>query len=338
MVRRKQFASSIDVARLAGVSQSAVSRTFTRNGSISAATRAKVLAAAAELGYRPSAIPRIMLTDRSWLVAVATGGMYNPINSRILEQFTRGLQAMGYQLILVHVEAGDSLEAAMPRLASYRVDAIFVARGVLDETAAAALAAYRIPIIAFHTPVGNDWVSSVCTDNVAAGRLMADHFAERGARRCAFAGGPHPSTFARLRGFSAGLRARELPAPAVTECAFTYEAGREAAVRLLSGGSRLDAVFCGNDLVAIGFIDAARRMGRRVPADVLVAGFDDIPEAGWDSYAVTTIGEAEPTMVEASLDLLGRIDDASLGWPMNVTVPVRLMVRESTGADAQAAR
>lgn len=331
MDQRKQYPSSVDVARRAGVSQSAVSRAFTRNGSISAETRAKVLAAADELGYRPSAIPRIMLTHRSRLVAVAAGGMYNPINSQVLEQFSRGLQERGYQLILVHVESGESLEAAMPRLASYRIDAIFVARGVLTEKTAVSLADYRVPIVAFHTPVTNAWVSSVCMDNVAAGRLMADHFAARGARRCAFAGGPHPSTGDRLRGFREALAAHGLDEPVTTECPFTYEAGREAAGRLLAQGTPPDAVFCGNDLVAIGFCDGARAMGCRVPEDILVGGFDDIPEAAWDRYSITSIGQTRPTMVEASLDILERIADAARELPARITVPVRLVERRSTG-------
>ena len=105
---------------------------------------------------------------------------------------------------------------------------------------------------------------------------------------------------------------------------------REAAGRLLAGGSPLDAVFCANDLVAFGVIDAFRAMGRHVPGDMMVAGFDDIPEAGWDSYGITTIGESHPTMVEASLDILRRIDDAALSWPIGVTVPIRLIQRQST--------
>jgi DNA-binding LacI/PurR family transcriptional regulator len=330
MNEQKKFPSSVDVARRAGVSQSAVSRAFSSNGSVSEKTRAKILAAADELGYQPSAIPRIMLTHRSHLVAVATGGMYNPFNSQVLEQFARSLQDMGYQMILVHVEAGDSIEAAMPRLASYRVDAIFVARGVLNEQAAASLANHRIPIIAFHTPVANEWVSSVCTDNIAAGRMMADHFADLGARRCAFLGGPHPSTTDRLHGFREALVSRRLAEPVVLHCPFTYEAGEEGARQLLRAETPPDAVFCANDLVAIGFIYAARQMGYRVPDDVMVSGFDDIPEASWSGNSVTTIGQLSPTMVEMSLDILGRIRDSSLVQPVQAVVPVRLIERKST--------
>ena len=127
-----RYASSTDVARLAGVSQSAVSRTYKPGASVSAETRRKVLEAAEELGYRPSLIPRIMLNHRSYLVAVVIGGMENPFYARVLEEFTTRLQAIGHQVLLVHVDSNHSLDAAIPRLASYRVDAIVSALAVLS--------------------------------------------------------------------------------------------------------------------------------------------------------------------------------------------------------------
>lgn len=330
---RKKFPSSIDVARHAGVSQSAVSRTFAENGSVSAVTREKVLAAAVELGYRPSAIPRIMLTDRSFLVAIAIGGMYNPFNSSVLEEFTRRLQAAGYQVILVHVERGDTLESFMPRLASYRVDAVFLARGILDERAAAELAAYKIPIVAFHTPLSNEWVSSVCCDNQSAGRQAAELFAMRGARRCAFVGGnPGGSTSVeRHAGFRDHLLKRSFEAPQLVSAEFTYEGGRAAATELLEGPLPPDAVFCSNDLIAIGVIDAARETGRRIPEDLMVIGFDDIPEAGWVGTNLTSFRQTQPSMVDASLEILRKFAEADGQVSgVQITVPVLLTERLST--------
>ena len=109
-----RYASSTDVARLAGVSQSAVSRTYKPGGSVSAETRRKVLAAAEQLGYRPSLIPQIMLNHRSYLVAIVIGGMYNPFYAKVLEEFTVKLQAIGHQVLLVHVDSDHSLDADHP--------------------------------------------------------------------------------------------------------------------------------------------------------------------------------------------------------------------------------
>lgn len=325
----KKFPSSIDVARRAGVSQSAVSRTF-GTGSVSEATSLKVRAAAAELGYQPSAIPRIMLTHRSYLVAVAIGGMYNPFNSSILELFSRRLQGLGYQMLLVHVDDSSSLEAAMPKLSSYRVDAVFIARGVLNEASAASLAQYRIPIVAFHTPIEHDGVSSVCTDNFTAGQAMADHFHSKGARRCAFVGGSHGTTADRQRGFASNLSLHGLRPPAVVDSPFTYEGGRQVGQALLTAPNPPDAIFCGNDLIAIGCLDTARELGLDVPGDVMIAGFDDIPEAGWYGNSLTTFAQSDPNMVDASIRILQDLAEAKTMKSSRTVVPVKLIERSTT--------
>ena len=140
MTSRKRYASSIDVARLAGVSQSAVSRTYREGTSVSEETRRKVLEAATALDYRPSMIPRIMLTHRSYLVAVVVGGLYNPFYATVLEIFSARLQEAGYQVLLIHTDSGHTLDDVIPRLSSYRVDAIVSALAVMSPAAAQDLA------------------------------------------------------------------------------------------------------------------------------------------------------------------------------------------------------
>ena len=115
-------------------------------------------------------IPQIMLNHRSHLVAIVIGGMYNPFYARVLEEFTIKLQEIGNQVLLVHVDSGHSLDAAIPRLASYRVDAIVSALAVLSPKAADELARFKIPVVSFNTPVKNEWVSSVSCDNEGAAR------------------------------------------------------------------------------------------------------------------------------------------------------------------------
>jgi DNA-binding LacI/PurR family transcriptional regulator len=296
--------------------------------------RSKVMDAAEQLGYRPSLIPRIMLTHRSYLVAIAIGGMYNPINSAVLEQFTVKLQEIGHQVLLVHVDDENSLNEIIPRLASYRVDAIFIARAVLSARSANEFARFKIPIISFNTPVKNLWVSSVCSDGADGGRLMADHLVEQGARRMAFLSGPRRSASneERLSGFREGLRARGIDAIRIVETTFTYEGGGCAAKELFSSGHRPDAVFCTNDLVAIGAMDAIRKeLGRRVPEDVMVAGFDNISAASWASYDLTTLVQDGPLMVEASLAILRSATESSAAvGGVRTVVPVRLIRRGST--------
>lgn len=306
---RKRYASSVDVAKLAGVSQSAVSRTYKPGGSVAPETRSRVLAAAAALNYSPSLIPRIMLTQRSNLIAVVIGGMYNPFYAAVLDEFTVGLERLGHQALLIHSDSGHRLDDTIPRLASYRVDAIISPLAILSPAADRHLARLKIPTISFNAPIHSEWVSTVCCDNVGAARAMVDLFIRRGARRFGFVRGPKGSLAAeeRLSGFREGLRARGLPLPRVVPGDFRYESGTAAGQALLGKPSRPDAVFCANDLMAMGLMDIARqRFGLRIPEDLMIAGFDDIAPASWSSYDLTTVVQDAGLMTQAALEVLKR--------------------------------
>jgi DNA-binding LacI/PurR family transcriptional regulator len=335
MGERRRYASSTDVARLAGVSQSAVSRTYTEGRSVSPQTRAKVLAAAGQLGYRPSLIPRIMLTHRSYLVAIVVGGMYNPFYAAVLEQFAIKLPEIGFQPLLVHVDSGDSLDDALPRLARYRVDAVVSALAIRASRSAGKLAQLAIPVIAFNTTFRNAWVSSVSADNEQAGRTAADLFLERGGPRFAFIAGTESSAAseARLKGYRSGLRARGILEVEVARGDFRYQDGAAAIAGLYRDGTGPDAIFCANDLIAMGAIDALRhRLGRKVPDDVLVAGFDDIPAASWASYDLTTFVQDSVAMVDEAVALLVTATASSLPFGGHRAVlPSRLVERSTTG-------
>ena len=341
MIERKRYASSTDVARLAGVSQSAVSRAYRPGASVSAETRRKVIEAGTALGYRPSLIPRIMLTHRSHLVAVVTGGLANPFYAAVLECFAVRLQESGYQVLLMHTDSGHSLDAVIPRLSSYRVDAIVSALAVVSAPAADALARLRIPVVLFNAAVGDARVSTVCCDNVGAGRAMAAHFAARGARRPAFVTGPDDSSASRdrLAGFRAGLAEAGLAEPVVARADYRYEGGHAAALGLFAGRDKPDALFCANDMMAMGALDALRiGLKLRVPDDVLAAGFDDVPPASWGAYDLTTAVQDAPAMVDASVDILRAAMARHDGAPgrheqpdgSRTIVPARLVLRGST--------
>lgn len=332
-----RYASSTDVARLAGVSQSAVSRAFRPGASVSAETRAKVLGAAEQLGYRPSLIPQIMRDHRSYLVAVVVGGLYNPFYAQVLEEFARQFQAVGNQVLLVHVDSGYSLDEAIPKLASYRVDAVVSALAVLSDEAAEALARLRIPVVAFNTVVMNDWVSSVCCANREAGETIAGLFLARGARTFGFVTGPveSPASGERLRGFRDRLAGEGFKGLRLARGDFRYEAGARAVDAMRAEGPLPEAIFCANDLTAMGVIDALRAAGgRRVPEDVMVAGFDGVPQAAWLAYDLTTFEQNAETMVQRAIEITNAT--ASAGQPtgsLGVTVSPRLVERGSTRGD-----
>ncbi len=302
----KTYASSTDVARLAGVSQSAVSRTFTKGASVSARTRQKVQAAAEQLGYRPSALPRILITRKSRLVAVVIGGMYNPYYANLVEMFSRECQKNGNQVLLFSVDHGEYIDEAIPLLASYRVDAIISALSILSDEAAAACAKMRVPVVLFNGRIQNKWVHSVCCDNVQGGREVADLFVARGARRFGYITGKETlANRDRCAGYVGRLRELGHGEVAVAPGNYRFEGGYQGASELLKHRPRPDAIFCANDLTALGALDAARTVFRlKVPRDLLVAGFDDIPAASWPSYNLTTVRPEASSMVAETLRIV----------------------------------
>jgi len=334
MKASRRYPSSTDVARLAGVSQSAVSRTFNKGKSVSEETSRKVFAAAEELGYSPNFLPRMLLKHRSDLVAIVIGDSSNPFYAVAVDAFSKALQETGHQVLLASVDGGNALDGILPRLASYRVDAIVSALPVVTEEAAEAFARLRIPIVSFNTPAHNEWVSSICSDNTGGAALVADLFVARGARSFGFIGGT-PADFAssqRLRGFRDGLRAHGFDAIEIGNGHYLYDAAFQATADMAERGQVPDALFCANDLMAFGALDALRRAGIRVPEDVLVAGYDDVPAAAWGSFDLTTVVHGHQAMIAAAIAILharmAETRDPTDGG--TITVPVRLIERATT--------
>jgi len=307
---RKRYASATDVARIAGVSQSAVSRAFSEGGSVSPKTRQRVIDAAKQLGYQPNLIPRIMLKHRSSLIAVVIGGMHNPFYAGIVEIFSREIQKKGSTVLLFSVDQGEYIDDVIPLVLGYRVDAIVSALSIVSQAAAESCAKMNVPVVLFNGKVRNDWVASVCSDNVAGGRDVASLFIRKGARRFAYIAGKRGNMASddRLAGYLGGLAAEGISDVSIVYGDFRFEKSFEATCELMRQDSWPDAIFCANDLMAIGAMDAIRsRSGRRIPEDVMVAGFDDIPAAAWPSHSLTTVRQNGPQMVSEALNIMDRI-------------------------------
>ncbi len=307
MARAGRPPSSVEVARLAGVSQSAVSRTFTPGACVSAETRAKVLAAAEALGYRPNLIPRIMLTDRSGIVAVVVGSLANPYHARALEAFSRTLQEAGKQVMLVQAGTERALGTAVDTLAGYRVDAVVSALEVVSPDVVAAIDRTRVPVVTLNSALTGAWSATVTSDNAAAGERVARLLHARGGTRFGYIAGPADSLsqVQREAGFRRGLAALGVPLSARGQGDYGHGAGYVAARAMFAGPDRPDALFCANDLTAIGAIDALRaEFGLEVPRDVMVAGYDNVEAAGWAAYGLTTFDQRIDRMVALAVGLL----------------------------------
>lgn len=323
-------ASSSAVARRAGVSQSTVSRVFSAGvgaaATVSAETRERVMRAAEELNYRPNALPAVLQTGRSGLVAVVMGGFYNPAYAEILRCITRALRDQRLEAMLVHADSDGSLESLVGELSRYRIDGAISMLGIRSPKVAANLQRLGIPIVAINSRKYSG-IRTVAIGNVSIGGAAASALVERGCRTLAYlAGRENPSQDDRERGFRKRVLALGVPAPAIVAAGFTYDEGYAAALRLFASGARPDGLFCVNDLVAVGALDAIRReFGLRVPQDVQVVGCDDIPMAAWQEYALTSFATDWEAVAHECVALLADAPSAQ-----TADVPSRIVLRGTT--------
>lgn len=295
------------MAELAGVSRSAVSRTFTDGASVSARTREKVEKAAKALGYRPSLIARSLATSRTKLIGLVANNFQNPAFLDVFDLFTSELQKRGFRPLLVNLSGDTSPKKFVELLKQYSVDGVIVATSTLPTSFANAFQTAGIPVIhTFGKYQANANVHVVGIDNEFCGSMAARTFAERGYKRVALLGGPESATSTqdRATGF---VGTSKLLGLEVTKTCFaenyTYQAGRVAMGEVMEDRS-VEAVFCGDDLICMGAMDAARAAGKAIPEDIGFLGFNDIAMAGWDAYALTTIRQPIRDIIMSSVELV----------------------------------
>lgn len=328
--------TSLDVARLAEVSQSAVSRAFTPGASVSEQTRRKVMDAARKLGYQPNAHARSLITGRSRIVGLVLSRLQNLLYPMVLEQLAMRLQTSGYHVLLFIRDQQDPDEL-VSELMQYNVDGIILGATTLSSALAQRCADASVPVILFNRVMATSSsgaVSSVRTDNTSGGREIARFLAAGGHRRIAYLAGLEDAStnLERERGFREGLAGAGLRVYARAIGNYDYEEARAATRELFrSPADRPDALFAASDHMAIAAMDTLRyELRLRVPEDVSVVGFDSTPQAAWDSYRLTTFEQPIEAMVQAMVEILQTVlrDDEVL-TSRNVVLPGRLLVRDS---------
>lgn len=295
-----------EVAERAGVSRAAVSRSFTEGASVSAKTRAKVMKAAAELGYSPNMLARSLTTRRTQLVGLVSNNFRNPAFLQIFDLFTRALQDRGLRPLLVNLSDETDPDRSVQLLRQYSVDGVIVASSHLPDGFASGFRAAGIPLVqAFGRAAPPPVVDVVAIDNIAAGRMVAESLLARGYRRLGFLGGPEraSTTEDRLRGFAETARAAGASVAVHFAGSYSFAAGRSAMQGLL-GAPRPEAWFCADDVLSIGAMSALHEAGLRIPEDVGLIGLNDMEMAGWANIALTTVHQPFEAIVSASVDLI----------------------------------
>lgn len=314
-----------EVASLAKVSQSAVSRTFTPGASVSDATREKVLQAAKKLGYRPNALARSLITRRSHMIALVMSYLENQFYPLVIEKLSQKLQKQGYHLLMFISDEAQS-DGVLAEILQYQVDGIVMASTMLSPDMAKSCADFGVPIVFFNrvpdsTPVQNNiWAAfspanatcSVTSDNHQGGRMVAQLLLERGHKKIAFLAGLEQSStnVDRERGFNEVLDTAGVALYRRAVGNYSAEGAKHAARAMFSGANpaeRPDAVFVANDHMAMAVMDVLRiELGLRIPQDVSVVGFDDVPQAAWGSYQLTTVTQSVEDMVGATVEILNQ--------------------------------
>ncbi len=299
--------SQIDVARLAGVSQAAVSRTFTPGASISEGTREKVLAAAEKLNYRPNAIARSLIQHSTRIIGIVIVRFENPFYARVLKEFTNRLQNLGYWTLLLNVADEHDVEDTLPMALQYQVDGLIITSATLSSTLANECARSGTPVVLFNRYAFGSNVNAVYCDSVGGGGIVADALLDAGHARIAYIAGEEGSSTNRDReqGFTERLQERGYTLTLRAGGDYSYESGYAAAQQLLQHNPPPDAIFCANDLMAMGALDCAVcELGIKVPQELAIVGFDDIQPASWQKYSLTTVRQPIDHLVETTIEVL----------------------------------
>lgn len=296
-----------DVALHAGVSRSAVSRTFTSGASVSAKTRSKVEKAAADLGYSPNALASSLTTGRTKMIGLVSNNFHNPIFLEVFDLFTRGLQDLGLRPLLVNLTDETDAANSIAMLRAYSVDGVIVASSTLPASFAESFHAAGMPVVhSFGRLSERPRVNVLGIDNIAAGRLAAEALIARGYTCVAYLGGPKTATSAqdRLTGFQAVIDADpHVKMTASFAANYSFDAGREEMQNLLGHGPA-QAYFCADDVLSIGALSAIHSAGLSVPNDIGIIGLNDMEMAGWDNINLTTIHNPIGQIITSSVELI----------------------------------
>jgi len=301
-----------EVAEKAGVSRSAVSRSFTDGASVSDKTRKKVHAVARELGYQPNALASSLTTGRTKLIGLVSNNFHNPVFLEVFDLFTRSLQDIGLRPLLVNLSDETDPNHTLQMLQQYSVDGVIIASSTLPPSFAQAFHDEGMPVV--HSFARANQSPDVCIagiDNVQCGRIAATTLIQRGYTDVAFLGGPASATSTqdRLSGFLEKLSTHDqVKVTHSFATAYTFEAGRVAMQAQLKN-EPAQAYFCGDDVLSIGALSAIQSAGLSVPNEIGLIGLNDMEMAGWQNINLTTIRQPIADIIASSVDLITSLLD-----------------------------
>ena len=300
--------TSVEVAKLAGVSQSAVSRVFTPGASSSKRTSEKVLKAAAKLGYRPNILARSLITGRTRIIGLVVAYLDNYFYPEAVELLSNALQKKGYHvLVFMASKTAGNIDDVLEEMLDYQVDGVIAASVAMSSDLAARCNAAGVPVVLFNRAENNERLSAVTSDNIDGGQKVAKFLIAGGYKRLGYIAGWEGASTQRDReaGFIEELKKHKRSLYAREVGNFNMEEARQAARKMFTAREIPDAVFVANDHMSFAVMDVIRfELGLKIPEQVSVVGYDDVPVASWPAYDLTTVRQPVNRMVAETVSFL----------------------------------
>ena len=328
--------TSLQVAQKAGVSQSAVSRGFTPGASASVKTVEKVQKAATELGYRPNSLARAMVSGKSRIIGLVVAYLNNQFYPEALEKLSKKLQERGYHvLVFMASNSSDNIDTVIEEILDYQVDGIIAASVALSPELSNKCREAGVPLVLFNRAHESPNMSAVTSDNYAGGEKVAKYLISAGYEKIAYLAGWEGASTQRDReaGFMDTLNASGMKLFSRGFGNFEMAQSKKATHEMFkkTADHRPDVVFVANDHMALAVMDTLRyELGLKIPEDVAVVGYDDVPAAEWPSYDLTTVRQCSGQMVNITIDILLEEIETEGSQPRIVKIDGPLIIRGSS--------
>lgn len=329
----KQTITSKDVAKLAGVSQSTVSRVFIAGSAVSEKTKKKVYEAAQALNYRPNAFARSLTTNESKLIGLVFPDADYPIHMKTLQLISSELQQLGYSAVLIPWMVDDNDQHSIPNIFQYRVDGVIAASATLNRSLYGECEKFNIPIVQYARVVEGTKSSYVISDNFSAGQVAAQYFYQSGANSVAYLTGEVPTLTndERKKGFCSEFKVLTGHFPQVIETKYDYLHSMSDIRQFLKQDNRPEAIFCATDNLAMAVMDVARfEFNLNIPEDLQVIGFDNIPQTEWLSYQLTTFKQDFKRLAQEAVKIIVEQVQHDNNSFIKLMIPASLVERKTT--------
>lgn len=330
-----------DIAKAAGVSHSTVSRALSNSPLVSAGTKERIQQLAREMAYSPDAQARSLVMGRTLTIGVVVTTITDPFIAEIVQSIEDTAHQRGYTVVLASSQSEPEREmAAVEILHSKRVDGVIVTSSRVGAYYQGHLDRLKVPVVLVnsHSEQRGAYTFSINVNNQHGGRAATRHLIDLGHRRIAYVSGApdHSDDLARLAGYRQALQGAGIDPDPVLVVPGTGQAdgGEQALPALVAPSDRATAVFCYNDMTAVGLLKAARESGLAIPQDLAVVGFDDIPLASYVVPSLTTVAQPKRQMGQQATEMVLQLllDGGQVGGAVsNVSVQGKLIIRESSG-------